>query len=285
MQTPLFLFGLGAWLFFGTANFLGKTPLNAIGIYRTMVVRDSIILLLFLAALAFTPVDWQLWPVLIAFGVGIIQSFATSNFFEGLRTGNPGIVSAISNSYVFLTLALSALVFNEGLSAGQLAAGAASGIGVLLLIFPKKPGERISAAKGAGRAVITMLCWAFMFALFVWPSKTIGVIPTVALMETGYLATTLITIRAKGGFDRPLEPEKKKHLLTAGAVGILVGSALFCLVGGLRTGQTGYMSVFTSASPLLTVILARAFYKDKLQTSQAVGLFITMTALALLYFL
>ncbi|MBT4376227.1 EamA family transporter [archaeon] len=290
---PLIVLCLGSFFGLGIANGILKISTDGRGIFKTLITRDivSILILLPFFLKVFKETNWEFLPIAIAIGLGIILAVASFNFSTAIRIGNAGVVSAVGNSYVFLTIGLSTLFLKEGLTSLQIGLGLITILGVILLSLKngKNKSNKVSFHKGVPRALVAMFIWAGMYAIIIYPISKIGIFPTAFLMTSSIL-TSITVISLIKGFDKPKNTHKfnfsKTSLLLINIlIGILVSISLIFLVLAVQRNQVGLMSVFTGANPIIVVVFGLIFYnkvQEKLTLRQWTGLFISITAIIFL---
>lgn len=215
---------------------------------------------------------------------GTIAGLAYLSMIRALQEGLLSIVSPIVSLSPFITAILSFVFLKEPLTPLKILGLVSAFLGVVLLginlqkIFQEK---RVSLLKGVKWAIITAIGWGISFFLLARFSQNLGWY-NANLSFRFWIAITFIVL----AFVLKKEPKvlfKNISPLLGAIVLIDVFSTLSFNIG-LVKGSPGIVSTISGNSPLITVILARIFLKEKLRVSQKLGIVFSLLGIIVLSF-
>jgi transporter family protein len=129
-------------------------------------------------------------------------------------------------------------------------------------------------------SLLTILLWGLWGATSKVVSNDIDAYMNQVLFTIGLMPLMLLVLRSRrlsGGSDR------KRGIFYAFITGILGGTGNIAFFKSLTLGgQASVVVPMTAMSPLVTVLMALALLREKLSTSQKVGLGIAFVAIYLL---
>ena len=199
---------------------------------------------------------------------GILGLIGLIAFYGALSTGMMGIVSPIASVGVVIPLCIG-LFSGEDPSNLQYV-----GIGIAILGIVLASGPELSS-KTTARPVMLAIVAALAFGFAVYfmarggragnPAMTVV---TMRVVQVSILLTIASFLRSKGGLTKSDIP-----MLTA--IGVTDASANILFTFASATGYLSIVSVLGSLYPVVTVILAWALLKERLQTVQYVGIVAT----------
>jgi drug/metabolite transporter (DMT)-like permease len=297
------LYGITAALLWGTADFLARFATRRVGVIRSLFYMEAIGVLAFTfwivpkkeipAAISNNPPSIWIWVVASA----LLSTVASLAFYRALETGVLSVVSPVCSAYPVLTLALSFLA-GEKLRGHQFAGIALAIIGVTLAstsfaaLQPASKSEagqsaRIGAAKipaahltrGVGLAIFASATYGLNFwligyhivpalsgTLSVWATRALSVafLPIICLARKQSLALP------RGGVWWMLV-----------TIGLFDTTAYLASNLGLATGHISLVTVFGSLFGAVTVFLAWAFLKERLERTQWLGIALIFAAIIL----
>jgi transporter family protein len=270
---------LGAFFGWGVTVFLPKFML------RSLPPLDLIVygcVFFFLAALPLRlfmpPLQVDGYGIFYAAMAGISGTGGQLLYYFALRRGPLNIVSMVTALYPVLAAIIAFAFLGEDLTVYR-GIGVAVGMAAMIVLVWQRGGDR-AEPRGSWilPAVGALLIWS-AWALF--PSfalKTLSrdsVIFYETLGSLGFAAVMLFFMRFKIAFD------KKAVLISAASNTISVVSVL-CYLAALENGPIAPVVMMTGLYPVVTIILARIFLKEKLNTQQAGGIGLALGAIALL---
>lgn len=278
------LFGLVAMIGWGISDFLGAyisrkaTPFKAFFLTRAFATALLIVLLLSF----FKPVTLSSFSVLLVLIAAGLYIFSGLAYYKGVTVGEVSIVVPVASSYPVITVILSVLFLNESLTYLQIVAIASAILGSLLTSFKLRDISRLSLkriSKGVNYAVFAAIGWGFMLLFVGILSNSLGWYLPILLMNVigfAYLASYVKLYR------------KKISLPIKRIVAIILFSATLDVIAFLSysVGTTiTYIAIVATVSsvyPIITILFARFFFKEKLDANQWLGVLFVLFGLALL---
>jgi drug/metabolite transporter (DMT)-like permease len=283
------LAGLGGMTGWGLADFFAKKTIDRVGEVTTLFWAQVIGVVPLLALFAFAPsvpAFHRMDPVWIAL-FGIVSALSYLSLYAGFGKGAISFLSPVFSSHAVLIVILSAVVFGERISGGQWAAIALVACGVLAISTTFR--EFSQAVRGSGsvmrrglpQVLASAVLDAFWFVLFDhflgarhWLLFLILIRATAALTVAVYAMVT----------DTPLAISRRDSDLAihAGAVGVCDAVAFAAVSYGLSlTNHTSIVMILSSAFSVPTLILARVFLRERMETQQKIAAGMIVCGIAL----
>lgn len=278
------LFALITLLSWGTADFFAKKAVDKVG-YATSLIINQIIALgpIFASSLLFSKFPaLTLDLVLIVAVTGFLGFLGYFYFYKGLAKGKVSIVSPIAGSWFVITVLVASFIYVEKLLPLQIAGVAVIFAGIFLAStnltqFKNLIGKvKIS---GVLEAFISMIAWGFTFAL----TKQIVVLagPIVALLMVRIVAFLSMFSWINVSKARIQVPPKLIFaFLTAAALLDVFGYALYNV--SVETELISIVSPIAASYPVVTILLAYLFLKERLTRNQQVGIAFILIGLVLI---
>lgn len=277
------IFAIGAMLSWGFADFLAANAVRKVAVLKiffwVQLLGLFIISLLFLSSFNFPSLS--LYIILILLFSGFLRVAAFFSFYKGLRVGKASIVSPLSSCWAVVTVILSLTFLHEKLSFSQNIGIILAIMGAVLASFKWSDLIGLKIRKfesGIKYAVIAALGFGISGFLF----------NTLADKFGWFISTFLIQIAMVLYIMAYALPTKKdvKFPKNVGLfiiiIAILEVIGLFSYMQGIATQYTAITAPISSASPIVVVILARIFFKEKLEINQMVGVASILGSLILL---
>jgi drug/metabolite transporter (DMT)-like permease len=279
-MTPGAPLGLGSGLFWGTGDFLGglssrRLPALAVTIWSQLA--GSLVLLAVVLASGQRPtVAGVAWGAL----GGVCGGTALLLFYRGMAEGAMSIIAPVSACGAVVPV-VAAFARGEWPGLPAVAGILVAVAGVVLVLRPTRGGKGadlpvhlLAMALGAA------LGFGLFFVIVDVASSVPGGTPlwAAAGVRAGSLTWLLaITVVAR----RPLVwPGRRTGLVVAAGVLDTTANVLFAYASTL--GNLGVVGVLGSLYPVATVLLARFVLAERLSGSQAAGVAIALTGVALL---
>jgi drug/metabolite transporter (DMT)-like permease len=287
--------GLVTAVVWGTGDFLSRKPSERLGSFLTSVYVQAVglgLLLIFSTAIAFPNYSLLLKsPSVLALNLlaGFVALFGLLALFEGYARGVMSIVAPIANAYPALTLVLSVLFLGTRMNKLEAVA-----IGVIIagtIIAGIKPRELASGSSNRRRFIIgvdygfvALVCSGVVLFAFIIISPVFGTILSTSVLRIASTAT---------GFSLVVLLKKKLLAPTKTVLAwLLIVSA--CDTSGFLAYSYGVLYagkdlpiVVTLAglTGAITMLLARLFYKERLEKLRLLGVFAILAGVAaVLYF-
>ncbi|MBZ9577726.1 DMT family transporter [Patescibacteria group bacterium] len=271
------LSGLLSMFGWGTSDFLAAKSSRKVGYlityFWTQLFAFSIAFVYLLIKLPTLNINNVFQFLVFILPAGFLYMVGTLFFYKGFTKGQVSLVSPIGASWAMITVILSFVFLKEVLKTNQIAAIILMIIGVVLVSINLKEllkVRKLALLGGIKEGLIAMLAWGFSLFLIVIPSKTFGwFLPVFGLKLFGIMFIVIYAMLIKQSL-------KVKLQLSLLALFFLVGFSDMVAFFGYSFGVEGeYASIIAPVAasfPLVTIILARIFLKERIVLNQAFGI-------------
>ena len=214
--------------------------------------------------------------------ISAILILAQIAFFKALEIGPVGVAATIGAAYPVVTVPLAILVFGESITTLQFLAIIAIILGIFLTsIRWEKRLIKVNQVKGIVFAALSMLCWGIGFAFLDRAVEGLDWRQVAFFQYTTMLLWQQVLFRLfLGQRNQTFTSARPSLATTAAATLFLIGNAAFYV--GLGTGLAAVVTPLSSAYPVITVLLALIFMKERLQISQFLGIAVVVSGVILL---
>lgn len=297
------LYGITAALLWGTADFLARFATRRVGVIRSLFYMEAIGVLAFTfwivpkkeipAAISNHPTSIWIWVAASA----LLSTVASLAFYRALQTGVLSVVSPVCSAYPVLTLVLS-IFAGEKLKAHQFAGIALAIIGVTLAstsFAALQPSDKTNASdraaspaakipvahltRGVGLAIFASAAYGLNFWLIGY-----HIVPalsgTLSVWSTRALSVAFLPIICLAT-KQSLSPPRGTIWWMLAAIGLFDTTAYLASNLGLATGHISLVTVLGSLFAAVTVFLAAAFLKERLEKTQWLGIVLIFAAIIL----
>jgi drug/metabolite transporter (DMT)-like permease len=282
MTGPGVLFGLAAAAAFGAGDFFGGRAVHrasALVVAAGSQLVGGIALIVLL--LVIRPGAPDIGAVLLGLLAGLTGGIGVAALYRGLSMGSMGLVAAISGiGSVLIPLVADVLIFRSSLNAWQMvgvvlaaAAGAAAGGAV-------RQGVSVRAVALATLAAISFGAWFILLDLAASHDQS------WALLSSRVAGTTLLTGLAVAS---SFASSRTGAWRSVRAVWPLIVCSGLLDVGGnglfvLSSAQisVGLAAALSGVYPLVTMVLARIFLRERLPPLGLAGLGLALAAIVLI---
>jgi len=284
--SPSIIVGLAVMAIWGFEDFIMAIPLKRIGTNKTILLTNLFALVpiciisayfLFRGQVSISQGDF-----LMLFAASIIDVFAIYFFWKSMEVGEVSIVSPVSATYPLVTILLSIALAGEMLSPLKIICMFAVVVGAVLTSSDLSKLRHLHAAKGVGLAFAAMMIWGVYFYMVGMVERTTDYISVFVF--TNLIATPILIgysyLKAGRGLKR--DRKIKSVIWPIAAVSLLATAGWFVLNYGYSLGQVSLVTTVSSLYPIITVMLAMAFFKEKLVMNQKIGIVVTIAGLFLL---
>jgi len=212
----------------------------------------------------------------LAAGAGVATSLALVAFYHGLATARVGVVAPVAAVLGAGIPVVAGVAFIGPPGALQLA-GMALGLVAVGLV------SRTPGADGAGRptgfaiAVVAGIGFGSFFLLL---GLLEGEAVFFPLLIARLVAAATIALAGRAGGVHPVPP--RSILPLAGLVGALDMAGMAGYVLATQVGRLDEAAVLSSMYPVVTIVLAALVFHERIGRVQALGIVISMTAIALI---
>ncbi|MBI4043526.1 MAG: DMT family transporter [Candidatus Diapherotrites archaeon] len=266
------VFGFGAMASYGLADFLAKNVVEDYGpiraLKRTLFIGTFAV---FAYSIFFVSIPTTFMNGLV---FGLLAGFAGAvgwgSFYKALGQGRVSVVSPIASSWGIVTFVLALIVLSEKITFTQIVLSLTIFLGVFLVSLNWK--EVVTAfskrlESGAALALLAMVSFGVYGVLAKFVVDAMGVFYTVVFTRMVTLAFLFLI---------PSEPIKKGKTDSLFFLLVIVGFldvlGFLSFNAGLSVGLVSIVSAVTSAAPLVAVILAHMFLKERLHLYQYAGM-------------
>ncbi|MCL5113906.1 MAG: DMT family transporter [Patescibacteria group bacterium] len=213
---------------------------------------------------------------------GILGLFlGTIVFYEALRIGNRALVGTIAQSFPAVTVLVSTLFLGERVSVQQAIAIVVIFTGLMLSSLSLRAirTKNIFSDKGVLLAFVPMICWGVWFALLKIPIGRIGWFwpnyLTLLLFPLLFLYTKIRKIPIQ-------KPTINRAFIPLIAFIVFIRIAELSYNFAISKGLVTIVAPIAGANPILFIILAFIFFKDKITKQQIAGIIVTLFGIVLL---
>jgi uncharacterized membrane protein len=272
------LLGAFAAAFYGAADFLGGIATRRAAMLAVTAVSQSVGLVCLLVVLPFFPGHQT--PTTIAWSVlgGVCGGIGIALLYHALSIGRMGVVSPITAVLAAAFPVVVGIVRGDGLRWFQIAGIVVAMLAIGLISFSREEsGEREIATAGVKEAIASGLAIGVFLLLLGASGHGVG-LNSLLMARLGSIGFLLLLAAATRTNVLPRN-NTLPIVVASGAIDMLA-NVLFVLAA--QTGRLAVAAVITSLYPASTVFLARAFLKERLQTSQKFGVALALLGVALI---
>ena len=277
------IFGIIAMLSWGFGDFLIAKAVRSAGVFRTffwsIVLGLAPILIIFALFFKFSAVSLFTGLLLIAisslFFVGVLS------LYKGFQIGVISIISPIASAGAVVTVILSLIFLKEVLSVSQAIGISLAILGSILASFKFHDLIKLKLKKlatGVEFAMIAMLTGGVAFVLLDITISELGwFMPIFFIRIIGSFIAMIYAGAAKKNISFPVN-----IVWILVAISILETVAILAIGAGISSDLTSIVIPVSSAFPIITIILARIFFKEILELNQKIGVIAVLVGLVLL---
>ncbi len=267
-------FSLAAVLCWGTSDFVGGYGARRANAFLlTTIAHASGALLMVTLALSNHAQFPSRTSVLWALAAGLVGGGALAIFYRALAAGKMGLTAPVS-AVLGAAIPTAFGMLTEGLPGGVQIAGFVFAVAGIWLISRSE--ENDSRPEGLGLAALAGIGFAGFFLCIKQAGSGSALWIAAASRLASFLLTGAIVLL---GRNFRITPPNAVLGIVAGCLDVS-GSALF-----IRASQTGRLDaavVISSLYPVITVLLARLFLKERFTPWKAVGMFAALLAVPMI---
>lgn len=279
--TSSILYGLLAMSGWGTTNFFIASLSKKIGAFKTAFLIQVFAIFPTLLLFPIFKKDFILDQnfLLLSF-LGVLGSIAYISLLKGYEEGAVSVIAPLTSFWAVILAILSFMFLKEAIFASKLIGMAIAILGVILIstdfqkIFKEKKVKIYAGVKWAG---LTALIWGVEFFFVALFSRKLGwYTASIGLRFWSAIAFLVLVVLLK---KRPSFLLKEIPKL----IWLVILLDVFTITAyniGLVKGEPGVVSIIGGACPLVTVILAAIFLKEKLYLVQKIGILLILAGVA-----
>ncbi len=204
---------------------------------------------------------------------------ANMAFYKSLKAGKVSIVMPVASCWAVVTVFLSLVFLNQSLTQNHVFGVTLAIAGAVLVSFKWNDLKKLkNHSEGVNYAVIAAIAYGMDFVLIDLMSNEIGwFLPTLFV---GLVTACLLSVYA--GISRRDISFPRNVWLFIVLVGILDTLAYLSYSSGVTSVYGAIVAPIGAASPAVSIILAKIFFKEKIEMHQEIGIISVLIGLILL---
>jgi drug/metabolite transporter (DMT)-like permease len=277
------IYGLGAALGWGVADFGAALSSRRIGPFRTVVITQ----LSGLAAIAIVAIlvrpEWtgsatELW-LLVANGAIVAAAYAIH--YRALELGPIALVSPLTAGYALVPIMMATLLLDESLTAALVAGAALTIVGVVLITFDPRDLGDVGAKRRTGvpYAFASMLLFGLATFVLGRGAQEVGWLPAVGLGRLFTVAALVPFVAI--GLGRS-NARTRGVVWAAVLVGIVDMVGIVSFSRGAELGLISLVAAVSATFPLIPFVGGIAVLGERPARSQGLGVLLVVAGLVVL---
>ena len=263
------LYGLGTMFGFGLADFLAKKAIGRSGYVAGVLyiqLAGLVPLLLYPGGFGGQQVDAPFLGAAVI--VSAASAFTTLTFFRGIEVGKLSIVSPLGSAWPLLVFPYGIVILGELLTISKVLGALLATVGILMTVFRSGQSSVSGGESGARYGLLALVGSAVMFVsikLFVRDFN-----PVLLALAMRPLAAAMILCY---GFlsERGVGVQDLRTGILLAFAGMADGFAFLSYSLGVRTQDISLVAPVASCAPLVAILLARIFFRERITQLQKVG--------------
>ncbi len=277
------LLGIVVMVTYGVQDYLIAYGSRKLGFVQNAAwfLALQIAMLLVLSIFFFTYPGINLYTISVCVLAGFFGAISLLLYSKGLRSGNISIVATIASVWGAVTAILGIVFFHETLSNPQILYISIIIIGTILVSFEAKN----MLKKGMSNkwswinySVLALFGYGIFFFLISDLSKMIGWFDTAIFVTVSSFLFILVYVF----ITRTNMKIGKSYMPLLIVISVLGLIGLFAYNIGTQYSYTSIISPISAAAPVITIILAMLILKERMATSQKIGMIMVILGLMLL---
>jgi drug/metabolite transporter (DMT)-like permease len=276
--------GLAASFFWGASDFLGGLATRKAHVFLVVAVAHSLSLglLLLIAEATHSPIPPERYA-LFGLCAGVFGGMALILYYQALSLGAMGLTTAVTGLLTAVVPVVYSFATQGSPKFSQIAGFvlAAAAIGLIAYVPAGKPrplGLSLAILAGLGFGV-------FLVVLKVGSSRGLVWQLIFSRMASASLAGAVsLWMVVRPGKDAAVwrkEAKENRFLWIAGAAGAIEATGSLLYMRAAREGRLDVAAVLASLYPVVTILLAAWFLKERTTSSQALGMALALVAVVL----
>lgn len=210
---------------------------------------------------------------------GFLTVIANMAFYKSLKAGKVSIVMPVASCWAVVTVFLSLVLLNQSLTQNHIIGVVLAILGALLVSFKWEDLKRLkNHADGVNYAVIAAIAYGTDFVLIDLIANEVGWF--LPILFIGLVTACYLSIYA-GISGRDISFPRNVWLFIV-LVGILDTVAYLSYSSGVTAVYGAIVAPIGAASPAVSIILAKIFFKEKIEPHQEIGIGSVILGLILL---
>ncbi|PIU68957.1 hypothetical protein COS81_02020 [candidate division WWE3 bacterium CG06_land_8_20_14_3_00_42_16] len=271
------LTGLLCMFGWGASDFFAAVSSRKIGNILTLFGMEVVGLLVAFGYLLLSHATFDLvlllksLPLLII--ITLLQIISFLAFYQGLTKAQVSLVSPLSSSWALVTTILSLIFLKETLTASE--AIAITFIVISIFLLSINLGQLIKTKKmsvfaGVKEGIVAMGGFGISMFLIVLVSRTLGWFLPVFFFRL--LAVFFLLLYLVFKKNQSFKKQTLSNLFLVIPIGLFDVGAFIAYGIGVRGERASIVAAVAGAFPLVTIILAKIFFKEKIVVNQAIGI-------------
>jgi len=271
------LTGLLCMFGWGASDFFAAVSSRKIGNILTLFGMEVVGLLVAFGYLLLSHATFDLvlllksLPLLII--ITLLQIISFLAFYQGLTKAQVSLVSPLSSSWALVTTILSLIFLKETLTASE--AIAITFIVISIFLLSINLGQLIKTKKmsvfaGVKEGIVAMGGFGISMFLIVLVSRTLGWFLPVFFFRL--LAVFFLLLYLVFKKNQSFKKQTLSNLFLVIPIGLFYVGAFIAYGIGVRGERASIVAAVAGAFPLVTIILAKIFFKEKIVVNQAIGI-------------
>jgi drug/metabolite transporter (DMT)-like permease len=257
---------LGASVAWGIGDFIGGLKSRTLAPLAVLAIAQPVG---FAAMAVVALLHWEPWPggsVLYAMPAAVLGTLGLIAFYRGMAAGVISLVAPIAATGALLPVAFG-LATGERPSPLQLT-GIALAIGgaVVTSYEPGTATERPRLAAGIGWALLAAVAFGGYFIPMHEAAESDFVWATFVFRATSFSLVALAFLAV-----RPRLPRTRRDLAVIACIGLADTSGNVLFAAAASQGLVSVVSVLASLYPVVTVVLARVYLRERVTRIQEAG--------------
>jgi drug/metabolite transporter (DMT)-like permease len=269
------MFGFGVYQFFVNKNVKNINIYSSL-IYVHLALIFSILPILFFNKLVIPDIK----IILLILFTSFVGALNIPFLYKAIKAGKLSLVIPIANTYSLFAVIFSFLFFGESLKWSQYISGAVILVGMFFIVTKRKEIKELKINKNDIKPLTYAIIFSAglgLYSVLLRPiEQSIG--PYIGFFYTELaivIFLLLYGLKKNIHFQKP-ETKMYKFLFLAGFFQAIGGLFFFF---GIKYISVSLTSIVGAANPLITMILAFTFLKERVEWNQLLGIIITITGL------
>lgn len=277
--------GLIVMICWGIADFIQSIVIRQIGTPKAMVVRNILTLCIGLCLVAYLLTTHTLKFNPYAFGIIFASSsiyvYGYFMYMRGLELGMVSLVAPIASSFSVMTVFLSVVILGEKLSTEDLVCIGIIVFGIFLLSTNLRKLGGLHNRAGLKEALLTMVFFGLAFFILSLIPKDINAI-NIFFYSAISQSVLFLALGLKMGGKVTVKNLPGNSIGIFLCHSILVNAGWFVYIVGSSQGRVSIIAPVSSVFSGVTVLLALVFYRERLVSTQFVGILSILSGIFIL---
>jgi len=281
--------GLAASAFWGASDFLGGLATRKAHVVMVVAMAHSLslVLLLLIALATHTPLPPERFA-LLGLCAGAFGGVALILYYQALSLGEMGLTTALTGLLTALVPVAYSFLTQGRPKSTQLAGFVLAAAAIALIAYapagrPRPLALGLATLSGLGFGVFLVvlkvgsthgLVWQLIYSRMASASLAVGIVVWV-------LARSALQGATGRGASWRKQVSANRFLWVAGSAGVLEATGSLLYMRSAREGRLDVAAVLASLYPVVTILLAAWFLKERTTSSQALGMALALGAVVL----